>query len=107
MNISDILSYRGRDKKEDYYAILGCHRTSTKEQILAEYKVRAKQLHPDKRVAGLREDLLDAEQEEANEVTEEFQLLQEVKRHSWKLPLIEASKSLMKCVKQNIGCGFQ
>ena len=42
-----ILNYE-KDPKEDYYGILGCDKSSSAEQILAEFKVRAKQLHPDK-----------------------------------------------------------
>ena len=37
--VQDILSFK-RDPKEDFYAILGCDRTSTPEQISAEYKAR-------------------------------------------------------------------
>ncbi|KAK6110025.1 DnaJ domain family protein [Brugia pahangi] len=32
----------------NYYAILGCDRCSTKSQIIAEYRQRIRQLHPDK-----------------------------------------------------------
>ena len=42
-----ILNYE-KDPKEDYYGILGCDKSSTTEQIMTEFKVRAKQLHPDK-----------------------------------------------------------
>ena len=47
MNLPGILGYE-RDPKEDYYKILGCDRSSTREQILTEYKLRAKECHPDK-----------------------------------------------------------
>ena len=47
---------------QDYYTVLGCHPTSTEEQILTEYRVRAKENHPDK---------------EGN--TEDFQTIQEAK----------------------------
>ncbi|KFD46749.1 hypothetical protein M514_12376 [Trichuris suis] len=33
---------------KDYYAVLGCDETSSTEQIIAEYRVRALRLHPDK-----------------------------------------------------------
>lgn len=42
-----IINYE-KDPKEDYYGIVGCDQSSSAEQILAEFKVRAKQLHPDK-----------------------------------------------------------
>ena len=48
--------------KEDYYGVLGCDPCSTEEQILAEYRVKAKENHPDK---------------EGN--TEDFQAIQEAK----------------------------
>ena len=48
--------------KEDYYGVLGCDPSSTEEQILAEYRVKAKENHPDK---------------EGN--TEDFQAIQEAK----------------------------
>ena len=69
--VQDILSFK-RDPREDFYATLGCDRTSTDEQILAEYRVRAREVHPDKRAAG-------ASKEEAAKAAEEFQALQEVK----------------------------
>ncbi|XP_013206599.1 dnaJ homolog subfamily C member 12 isoform X1 [Microtus ochrogaster] len=42
-----ILNYRPEDS-EDYYALLGCDELSSVEQILAEFKVRALECHPDK-----------------------------------------------------------
>ena len=42
-----ILNYE-KDPKEDYYGILGCDKSSSVGQISAEFKVRAKHLHPDK-----------------------------------------------------------
>ncbi|XP_037351806.1 dnaJ homolog subfamily C member 12 [Talpa occidentalis] len=42
-----ILNYRSEDT-EDYYALLGCDELSSVEQILAEFKVRALECHPDK-----------------------------------------------------------
>jgi len=48
--------------EQDYYSVLGCHSSSTDEQILTEYRVRAKETHPDK---------------EGN--TEDFQTIQEAK----------------------------
>jgi hypothetical protein len=47
MNIDNILGYK-LDPKEDYYAILGCNPSSTSEQIVAEFKIRARDCHPDK-----------------------------------------------------------
>ncbi|KAI6214516.1 J domain-containing protein [Aphelenchoides besseyi] len=34
--------------EQNLYQILGCTTSSTTEQILAEYRARARQLHPDK-----------------------------------------------------------
>ncbi|XP_053441890.1 dnaJ homolog subfamily C member 12 [Nycticebus coucang] len=42
-----ILNYRLEDT-EDYYKLLGCDELSSVEQILAEFKVRALECHPDK-----------------------------------------------------------
>lgn len=42
-----ILSYRSEDT-EDYYMLLGCDELSSVEQIMAEFKVRALECHPDK-----------------------------------------------------------
>ncbi|XP_055209663.1 dnaJ homolog subfamily C member 12 isoform X5 [Gorilla gorilla gorilla] len=42
-----ILNYRSEDT-EDYYTLLGCDELSSVEQILAEFKVRALECHPDK-----------------------------------------------------------
>ncbi|KAM6182703.1 dnaJ homolog subfamily C member 12 [Erethizon dorsatum] len=42
-----ILNYR-LDDSEDYYALLGCDELSSVEQILAEFKIRALECHPDK-----------------------------------------------------------
>ncbi|CAF0886877.1 unnamed protein product [Brachionus calyciflorus] len=37
-----------KDEFLNFYEILGCDRSSTKEQINTEYKIRALKLHPDK-----------------------------------------------------------
>uniref|UniRef100_A0A2K6FHZ2 DnaJ heat shock protein family (Hsp40) member C12 n=1 Tax=Propithecus coquereli TaxID=379532 RepID=A0A2K6FHZ2_PROCO len=42
-----ILNYRSEDT-EDYYKLLGCDELSSVEQILAEFKIRALECHPDK-----------------------------------------------------------
>uniref|UniRef100_A0AAA9T4C2 DnaJ homolog subfamily C member 12 n=1 Tax=Bos taurus TaxID=9913 RepID=A0AAA9T4C2_BOVIN len=42
-----ILNYKSEDT-EDYYTLLGCDELSSVEQILAEFKVRALECHPDK-----------------------------------------------------------
>ena len=47
MNVSAILNYE-KDPAEDFYAILGCDPSSTSEQVLAEFKARARGIHPDK-----------------------------------------------------------
>ena len=47
MNVDAILSYE-KNPDEDFYRLLGCDRSSNTEQILAEFKVRAKECHPDK-----------------------------------------------------------
>lgn len=49
MNVSSILEYK-RDPAEDYYKLLGCDRYATSEQISTEFKIRAKECHPDKSV---------------------------------------------------------
>ncbi|KAJ8875865.1 hypothetical protein PR048_023768 [Dryococelus australis] len=45
--VDSILNYT-RSEDENYYAILGCDESATEEQINAEYKAKALQLHPDK-----------------------------------------------------------
>jgi len=47
MNVDSILGYE-LDPREDFYQILGCDRTSSSEQIQTEFKVRARECHPDK-----------------------------------------------------------
>jgi len=47
MNVDSILNYKS-DSNEDFYELLGCDPSANSEQILAEYKVRAKTCHPDK-----------------------------------------------------------
>ncbi|XP_004470563.1 dnaJ homolog subfamily C member 12 [Dasypus novemcinctus] len=42
-----ILNYKSEDS-EDYYILLGCDELSSVEQILAEFKIRALECHPDK-----------------------------------------------------------
>ncbi|CAG0917307.1 unnamed protein product [Notodromas monacha] len=42
-----ILNFDVKDL-EDFYDVLGCAPDSSLEQILAEYKIRARELHPDK-----------------------------------------------------------
>ena len=71
-SIQEILSFR-RESKEDYYSLLGCDQSSSPEQILAEYRVRAKELHPDKRAQKE-----EGERGGATQNCQEFQLLQEV-----------------------------
>ncbi|XP_069836512.1 dnaJ homolog subfamily C member 12 [Dendropsophus ebraccatus] len=51
---------------EDYYTLLGCDELSTVEQIMAEYKVRALECHPDKHLGNQK-------------AVEEFQRLQQAK----------------------------
>ena len=53
MNVNNILDYK-KDPAEDYYRLLGCDRNSTSEQISTEFKIRAKECHPDK-TAGRNE----------------------------------------------------
>ena len=38
----------GDQVKVDYYSVLGCDPASSEDQILTEYRVRARQTHPDK-----------------------------------------------------------
>ena len=47
MNVNSILEYK-KDPSEDFYGILGCDRNSIDEQISTEFKIRAKECHPDK-----------------------------------------------------------
>ncbi|KAG7462443.1 hypothetical protein MATL_G00184970 [Megalops atlanticus] len=51
---------------EDYYGLLGCDELSSTEQILAEYKLRALECHPDKHPDNPK-------------AVEDFQKLQEAK----------------------------
>jgi len=45
----------GLSSDKNYYQLLGCAPSSTKEQIAAEYKIRARQKHPDKKITSLLE----------------------------------------------------
>ncbi len=47
MNIDSILSFEA-ESVEDYYEILGCDPSSSEEQIMSEFKIRAKEFHPGK-----------------------------------------------------------
>ena len=47
MNVDSILEYK-KDPSEDFYGLLGCDRNSSNEQISTEFKIRAKECHPDK-----------------------------------------------------------
>ena len=47
MNVNSILNYEA-DPNEDYYNLLGCDSSASTEQIIAEYKAKAKDYHPDK-----------------------------------------------------------
>ncbi|XP_045424338.1 dnaJ homolog subfamily C member 12 [Lemur catta] len=60
-----ILNYKLEDT-EDYYKLLGCDELSSVEQILAEFKVRALECHPDKHP-------------ESSKAVETFQKLQKAK----------------------------
>uniref|UniRef100_G1MIH1 DnaJ heat shock protein family (Hsp40) member C12 n=1 Tax=Ailuropoda melanoleuca TaxID=9646 RepID=G1MIH1_AILME len=51
-----ILSYRSEDT-EDYYMLLGCDELSSVEQIMAEFKVRALECHPDKHPENSKADV--------------------------------------------------
>ena len=46
--MSSILNYEA-DPNEDYYGLLGCDASASTEQIIAEYKARAKDCHPDRK----------------------------------------------------------
>ncbi|XP_003223726.1 dnaJ homolog subfamily C member 12 [Anolis carolinensis] len=54
------------EEMEDYYSLLGCDELSTVEQIAAEFKVRARECHPDKHPAN-------------PQAVEKFQQLQQAK----------------------------
>jgi len=45
--MESILSY-SPSEEDDYYTVLGCTELSSTEQVMAEYKQRAKLCHPDK-----------------------------------------------------------
>lgn len=47
MNVDSILDYKA-DPNEDFYALLGCDPSASSEQIIAEFKARARDVHPDK-----------------------------------------------------------
>uniref|UniRef100_A0A671EDG8 DnaJ heat shock protein family (Hsp40) member C12 n=1 Tax=Rhinolophus ferrumequinum TaxID=59479 RepID=A0A671EDG8_RHIFE len=51
-----ILNYRSEDT-EDYYTLLGCDELSSVEQILTEFKLRARECHPDKHPENSKADL--------------------------------------------------
>ena len=54
--------FRSSDEEmEDYYAVLGCTELSSQEQIDAEYKLKAKECHPDR--------IIDQEMKSKAEVT--------------------------------------
>jgi len=36
------------EESEDYYEVLGCDPSSNNEQIIAEFKIKAKEFHPGK-----------------------------------------------------------
>lgn len=67
MNVDTILNYKA-DPNEDYYGLLGCHPSASTSQIMAEFKARARDYHPDKNVT-------DSQQSQ-----EKFQLLLRVRR---------------------------
>jgi len=50
MDMGSILNYEA-DPNEDYYGLLGCDSSASTEQIIAEYKARAKNCHPDRNSA--------------------------------------------------------
>ena len=67
--MDSVLNYEP-DPGEDYYSILGCDPSSSDSQILAEYRVRARECHPDKesgshhkfqKIQAAKETLLDPE----------------------------------------------
>lgn len=45
----DVFDAVENNRQSTLYELLGCDELSTKEQINAEFKQRAKKLHPDKR----------------------------------------------------------
>uniref|UniRef100_A0A8C7B1L6 DnaJ heat shock protein family (Hsp40) member C12 n=1 Tax=Neovison vison TaxID=452646 RepID=A0A8C7B1L6_NEOVI len=51
-----ILNYSSEDT-EDFYMLLGCDELSSVEQIMAEFKVRALECHPDKHPENSKADL--------------------------------------------------
>uniref|UniRef100_A0A5F9DV41 DnaJ heat shock protein family (Hsp40) member C12 n=1 Tax=Oryctolagus cuniculus TaxID=9986 RepID=A0A5F9DV41_RABIT len=90
-----ILNYKSEDT-DDYYTLLGCDELSSVEQILAEFKVRALECHPDKHPENSKADAVKSEcvsrvltsfahmsislhNESGNRTVETFQKLQKAK----------------------------
>lgn len=84
MNVDSILNYE-RDPNEDFYNLLGCDRSSTQEQIIAEFKARAKKCHPDKTQINNPNDPDALNEEKLPGKTDEFQLLHQVRTYSMSL----------------------
>ncbi|TRY71839.1 hypothetical protein TCAL_06106 [Tigriopus californicus] len=78
MNVDSILNYE-RDPSEDFYKLLGCDRSSTQEQIITEFKTRAKKCHPDKARINNPNDPDALNEEKLPGKTDEFQLLHQAK----------------------------
>lgn len=55
-------------EEDDLYAIMGCSQNSTCEQIAAEYRIKARSLHPDKAMHNM--------DDERNDLNQRFQHLQ-------------------------------
>nr|XP_002125650.1 J domain-containing protein-like [Ciona intestinalis] len=53
---------------EDYYDVLGCNELSNTNQILTEYRIKAKLLHPDKNKGNSNSSLEFAKLQKAKEV---------------------------------------
>ncbi|KAH7645108.1 hypothetical protein HUG17_0646 [Dermatophagoides farinae] len=62
MFVNEILHNHNNKESIDYYTILGCDPGSTTEQIIAEYRNRALELHPDKATNNDERDRKEREQ---------------------------------------------
>ena len=77
---------------EDYYSVLGCDPSSSREQLAAEFRARARILHPDKR-----------DDEEGEEDCSQFQLLQEVGIKFKEVGTLCDTLSLLPCQCMHLG----
>uniref|UniRef100_H2YCA0 J domain-containing protein n=1 Tax=Ciona savignyi TaxID=51511 RepID=H2YCA0_CIOSA len=87
------------DQVDDYYEILGCNELSNTEQILTEYRIKAKQIHPDKNKteSGLKANAEFAKLQKAKEVLTNPKLRKEY--NFWKSSGLSISFELWKSMQ--------